>query len=216
MLVPGERKAVVLAPPATRDSAVSPCFHGCPAFLHRHFPPQSPPSRTLYQSLRSQQQPSPWGFSTISKLQLPAAAPSRGPASLSGICVAVARTVWFSFRLGYHRSPVSLSALSVSSLTRELPPCGDQISASIPPPAEGRSSPTNTPVCPPSTFILPSFAWFCMFFSAGQVLLSALSWCSACISVSEGVFLMYPWKEMGSASTYSSSILFSSHTVYFN
>ena len=22
-----------------RDSAVSPCFHGCPAFLHRHFPP---------------------------------------------------------------------------------------------------------------------------------------------------------------------------------
>ena len=27
-----------------RDSAVSPCFHGCPAFLHRHFPSQSPPS----------------------------------------------------------------------------------------------------------------------------------------------------------------------------
>ena len=27
----------------TRDSTVSPCFHGCPAFLHRHFPPQSPP-----------------------------------------------------------------------------------------------------------------------------------------------------------------------------
>ena len=25
------------------DSAVSPCFHGCPAFLHRHFTPQSPP-----------------------------------------------------------------------------------------------------------------------------------------------------------------------------
>ena len=24
------------------DSAVSPCFHGCLAFLHRHFPPQSP------------------------------------------------------------------------------------------------------------------------------------------------------------------------------
>ena len=34
-------------------------------------------------------------------------------------------------------------------------------------------------------------------------------------SVSEGVFLMYPWREMCSASTYSSAILFSSHTVFF-
>ena len=43
---------------------------------------------------------------------------------------------------------------------------------------------------PPSSFVLRSFAWFYIFFSTGQVLLSALSWCSACISVSEGVFLM--------------------------
>ena len=35
-------EAMVMAPPPTCDSAVSPCFHGCPAFLHRHFPPQSP------------------------------------------------------------------------------------------------------------------------------------------------------------------------------
>ena len=48
---------------------------------------------------------------------------------------------------------------------------------------------------PPSSFILLSFAWFCIFFSAGQVLLPALSWCPACTSVSEGVFLMHPWKE---------------------
>ena len=41
------------------DSAVSPCFHGCPAFLHRHFPPQSPPSHPLDLFLCSQQQPSP-------------------------------------------------------------------------------------------------------------------------------------------------------------
>ena len=27
-----------MAPPPTRDSAVSPCFHGCLAFLHRHSP----------------------------------------------------------------------------------------------------------------------------------------------------------------------------------
>ena len=48
-----------------------------------------------------------------------------------------------------------------------------------------------------------------IFFSTGQVLLSALSWCSECTSVSEGVFLMYLWGEMYSTSTYSSPILFS-------
>ena len=77
----------------TRDSAVLPCFHGCPAFLHRHFPPRSPPSHPLDPSLHSQQQPSPWGCSTVPKLQLPAAAPSKGPASLSGVHRAAARTV---------------------------------------------------------------------------------------------------------------------------
>ena len=52
---------------------------------------------------------------------------------------------------------------------------------------------------------------FCMglyIFSAAQVLLSTLSWCSGCTSVSEGEFLMYPWREMYSTSTYSSAILF--------
>ena len=33
--------------------------------------------------------------------------------------------------------------------------------------------------------------------------------CSACTSVSEGVFLMYPWREMYSMSTYSSATFFS-------
>ena len=42
-----------------RDSAVSPCFHGCLAFLQRHFPTRSPPSHPLNPSLHSQQQPSP-------------------------------------------------------------------------------------------------------------------------------------------------------------
>ena len=45
---------------------------------------------------------------------------------------------------------------------------------------------------PSSSCMLLSFVWLYVFFSAGQVLLSALSWCSACTSVSEGVFLMYP------------------------
>ena len=80
---------------------------------------------------------------------------------------------------------------------------------SVPPPIQGKYSLTNTPVSPPSPFILPSFVWFHIFFSTGQVLLSSLSWGSVCTSVSEGVFLMYLWKEMYSTSSYSSAILFS-------
>ena len=70
MLACGEREAVVLAAVPLCDSAESPYFHGCLAFLHRHFPPQSPPSHPLYQSLLNQQQPSPWDCPTIPKLQL--------------------------------------------------------------------------------------------------------------------------------------------------
>ena len=104
----------------TCDSAVSPCFPGCPAFLHRHFPPQSPSSHPLDLPLHSQQQPSLWDCSTIPKLQLPASVPSKGPASLPGVCMAMARTVRFSFNLGCHRSAVSLSALNVSPLTQTV------------------------------------------------------------------------------------------------
>ena len=110
-----------MAPPHP-DSAVSPCFPGCRAFRHRHFPPQSPPSQPLNLSLCSQQQPSPWDCSTIPKLQLPATAPSRESTSLSGVCMAAARTVWFSFHLGCHRTTISLSALNVSPLTQTVAP----------------------------------------------------------------------------------------------
>jgi len=153
MLAGGEREAMVMAPPTTCDSAVLPCFQGCPAFFHWHFPPWSPPSHPLNFSLCSQQQPSPPDCSPIPKFQLPAAEPSRGPAFLSRVCMASVRTVWFSFHLGCHRSAVSLSALNVS-LLRPLLQCGDRTPASVPPPTEGRSSPTNTPVFPlvPSSY----------------------------------------------------------------
>ena len=84
----------------------------------------------------------------------------------------------------WHRSAASLSALNVSPLTQTIAPCRDQIPASVPPPTRGRSSPTNTPVFLPSSFVL-------------------------CTSVSEGVFPMYQRGEMYSTSTYSSAILFS-------
>ena len=51
MLAGREREAMVMAPPARCDSAVSPCLHGCLAFLHRHFPPQSLLSHPLDPSL---------------------------------------------------------------------------------------------------------------------------------------------------------------------
>ena len=62
------------------------------------------------------------------------------------------------------------------------------------------------PLVSPSYLVLLGY----IFFSTGQVPLSTLSWCSACTSVSEGVFLMYPWREIYSMSTYSSDVLFSS------
>ena len=69
-----EREAMMMAPLPTCDSAVPPCFHGCQAFLHMHFPLRSTPSHPLYLSFHSQQQPLHWDFSTIPKLQHPAAA----------------------------------------------------------------------------------------------------------------------------------------------
>ena len=102
----------------------------------------------------------------------------------------------------------------IISLT-QLPQCGDRTPASVPcPPAEGRYSPANTPVFPPSSFVLPSFAWVYTHFSTGQVFLSALSWCFACTYVSEGVFLMFPWREMYSMSTHSPATLFSSQYIF--
>ena len=38
---------------------------------------------------------------------------------------------------------------------RQFPGCGDQTPASVPPPTEGRSRPTNAPVFLPSSFIPP-------------------------------------------------------------
>ena len=181
-----------MTPPTMQYSAVSPCFCGCLGFLHRHFPGQSPPSHPLDPSLHSQQQSHFRIAPHFLKLQLLATMPSRGPVSLTGVHMAAAWTVWFSFH-GCQRSAVSLSALDVSPLTQDSCPhvgLGPLLQFPHPP----RAGPTLL-FFPPSSFILLSFARFCIFFSAGQVLLSTLSWCSACISVSEGVILIVSVKR---------------------
>ena len=113
---------MVIAPLPMHDLAVLPCFHGCLVFLHRHFPPRSPPSCPLRTSLHSQQQPSPWDCSTIPKLQLPAAAPSRGPASLSRVFMTAAWTLkLIPFRLPWIRC----FALSLKCFSSDSGNCPD-------------------------------------------------------------------------------------------
>ena len=121
--------------------------------------------------------------------------------------------ILFPFRLP-QISCFTLSLKCFSSDSDNCPAVGIRPLLQFPPPTEGRSCPTNTPVFPPSSFVLPSFAWFYIFFSAGQVLQPTLGWCSTYTSVSEGVFLMYLWREMYSTSTYSSAILLSLNFLF--
>ena len=167
MLVCGEREAMVMAPTPMRDSAVSPWLPG--------FPPQGFPTTvfsfvsTWFASLQSTVALA-LGLLTIPRLQLPAAVSSSGPTSLSRVYITVSRTIWCSFHLAatdllFHSQPqIFLLWL------RQLPWCGDWNPASVLPPTESRSSPSNTPVFPPSFFILLSFAWFYVFSSSQLVL----------------------------------------------
>ena len=75
----GRERGCVMAPPPTRDSAVSPCFHGC-RLSSSGISHQSPPSHPLHPSLCRQQQPLPEDCSTVPKFQFPATVPS-------GVCM---------------------------------------------------------------------------------------------------------------------------------
>ena len=176
------REAMVMAPTPSCDSAISPCFHGCLAFLHRHFPPQPPPSHSLDLSLCSQQQPLPWDCSIIPKLQLPATAPSRGSISLSGVRMTVARTVWFSFHLGCRRSALSLSSLKCfSSDSYNCPDVG--MGPLLQFPHLLRAGPVLLTLLflPPPPVPLSCWVLHASIYSFPQAL-STLGWCSACTS----------------------------------
>ena len=97
------------------------------------------------------------GIAPIPKLQLPAAVPSRAPASLSGGTCGSSKDclILIPFRLP-QISCFPLSLTCFSSDSDNCPMWGLDPCFSSPTP-EGRSSLTNTPVFPTSSFILLSF-----------------------------------------------------------
>ena len=102
----------------------------------------------------------------------------------------------------------TLSLKCFSSESDNCPTVGNRPLLQFPyPPRKGPILQTLlfSPLVPSSYRVLCGSMYFFFFFSACQVLLSALSWCSACTSVSEVVFLMYLWREMYSTSTYFSA-----------
>ena len=183
------------------------------AFLSQYTPSQYTPLRP---SCLSQQQILPWDCYTIPMLQLPATVPSRGlgPCPQYG-WLQQEFSLWFSFCLYCHRSVASLSASNASPLSQIIAPMWESDPCSFSPSAKGWSSPINSPLSPPSFFVLLSFAWFYIFVSGGQVLLPALSWCSATCSVSEVLFLMYLWRKMYSMSIYCTALLFCLHSYCY-
>ena len=201
---------MVMAPPPMCDSAVLPCFHGCLAFLHRHFPPQSSPLYSLDSSLSSQQLSSPWDCSqlldSISQ-----------PLCLLEDLHPYPGYIWLWQGLSYAHSIwlpqiccFTLSLKCFSSDSDDYPDVGVGPVLQLPHLLRGGPILLTLllfPLVPSSYRVLHSSVYP---FPLVKFLLSALSQCS----VSEGVFLMYPWREMYSTSIYSSAILFSRHIIF--
>ena len=169
---------MVIAPPPMEDSAVSPCFHGCLAFLHRHFPPQSPPSHPLDPSLHTQHQPLPWDCSTIPKLQLPASAPSRRPAFLPGGMYGCCKDclILIPFRLP-QISCFTLSLKCFPSDSDNCPDVGIVLQFSHPP----RSGPVLLTLCFSPWFLCPTefcVALYILFHWSGNPVCSQLVFCT--------------------------------------
>ena len=193
-----------MASPTTRASAVLPCFHGCLTFLHRHFPPHPPPSHPLNLSLCSQQQPSPWDYSTIPKLHIPV----RGMYGCGKDCL-----ILIPFRL-LQISCFTLSLKCFSSESDNCPDVGIRLLHQFPHPLRAGPVvlallffplvPSHRVLCG-SMYSFPLVRYSCLLSAGGLYALLCL----------KGVFLMHPWREMYSTSTYSSAILFSRDHVLF-
>ena len=149
----------------------------CLAFLHRPFPPQSPPSHPRDLSLCSQQQPSPGvapqslnSSSQLLHLQQ-TCVPVRGMYGCGKDCL-----ILVPFRL----QPISCFTLSLKCFSSDSDSCpnvGIRPLLQFPHPPRAGAVLLTLLFPPTSSFILLSFVWFYIFFSTGQVLLSTLSWC---------------------------------------
>ena len=98
---------------------------------------------------------------------------------------------------------------------RQLPQCGDRTPASVSPPAEGRSSPTNTPdfsLLPTSYRVLRDSLYSFLQVRYSWLLSAGVLHALLCLKV---FFLIYLWRQMYSTSTYSSAILFLVHVRLF-
>ena len=107
-----------MALPPTCDSAVSPCFHGCLAFFYRHFPLVS--SLTSPRSL-SLQSTAALALGSLHTPQTPAPSCCGFLGTLSGVCMAAARTDSVLFRL----SQISCFTLSLKCFSSDSDNCPD-------------------------------------------------------------------------------------------
>ena len=182
-----------------RDSAVLPCFHGCLAFFYQHFltSPQSiSPQSTRALAL---------GFySTMPKLQLPELQLVRGTSIPVLYMYGCGKgcLILTPFRLP-QISYFILSFKCFSCDSDNCPTVGIRPLLQFPHPLRAGPIPLTLLFSP---LVPSSYRNLCSIKSFPLVRYSCLF---SCTSVSKGVFLMCPWREMYSMSTCSSAILFS-------
>ena len=183
------------------------CLPGCPALL------QGPSCCGLLPHI-------PWGcLPTVNSsphrgtaLQSLPPAPSHSVYQRTCIPVqGVAAAAWIVYAdlTPFRPSQISCFPLQQPQMPLPCPKllllCGDLTPASVPPPFGSRSSLT-LPLFFPSSLHPTNFCvdLYVPFWWLG--ILPALSWCSVGSSASEDAFLMHPWREKHSTSTYSSTI----------
>ena len=167
------------------------CFHGCLAFLHRHFHHNLLPHilSTCVSAVNSSPcpgvVPQSLNFSSQPLRLLVDLHPCPGNVWLHKDCL-----ILIPFRVR-EISCFTLSLKCSSSDSDNCPNVGIGLLFQFPHPL--RAGPILltllfSPLAPSSYRVLHESIYFS---PTGQVLLSTLSWCSACTSVFEGVFLMY-------------------------
>ena len=159
-------------------------------FLHRHFPDgllSHIPSFHL-SIVNSSPCPGIAPQSLNSSFQLPAPVPCRGPASLSGVCMAVARIVCViltPFRLSWICCFTLQQPQILPLCPKQLLRCGDLTPASVLPPARRRSSCAHSLIFFPSLLCPTEFCvvLYILFHWSGPPVHTQLVFCMhVCVS----------------------------------